>query len=277
MVRRVLIIVLVLILLVAALAAAAVLAFRGDGDEAKREPIRIASPTGSFSSYASVGATSEPVARLPGISVIGSGEVEVKPDTALIRLTVGSGSDSAFRGSDGTVELVDEEELAPVVDSLVDAGAPRDEIYVDPFGGSNYGPDDAAAVITLEWPKPQDVREALTTAQRAIRKGTDFSLENVAVAFMRHDCDDPDEKAVNAALADARKRAERLASLSHAKLGQLIAVSEATSTSYLSAFTQQRCGAETLAPGLLEYQAGATSADKVTVSTTLEVTFALDR
>src|SRR6266536_3371541 len=79
-----------------------------------------------------------------------------------------------------------------------------------------------------------------------------------------------------AALADARKRAERLAALSHAKLGQLVAVSEATSNSYLSLFTQQRCGVDTSAPALLDYQAGAATADKMTVSATLEVTFALE-
>jgi hypothetical protein len=261
-----------------------VFVLRGDSDEASGEPIRIASPASGISSYGSVGAgaTSEPVARLPGITVIGSGEVEVKPDTALVRLTVGSGSGvvsgSVFPGNRGqTVQLVDEDKLDPVVDSLVDAGAPRDEIYVDTFGGSNFGPDNAAAVITLKWPRPKDVRELLRTAQRAISKETDLSFEDVAVALNREDCDDPDEKAANAALVDARKRAERLASLSHAKLGKLIAVSEATSTSYLSVFTQQRCGVDTIAPGLLEYQAGAATADKMTVSTTLEVTFALDR
>ncbi len=278
--RRALVILLVLIL-VGGLAAAVVFAFRGDSDEAKGEPIRITSPAVNVSSYGSVGAgpTSEPVARLPGITVIGSGKVEVKPDTALVRLTVGSGSGpvSAFPGNGGrTVELADEDKLDPVVDALVDAGAPRDEIYVNPFGGSNIGPDEAAVVITLEWPRPKDVRDLLRTAQRSIDKETDLSLEDVAVAFMREDCDDPDEQAANAALADARKRAERLAALSHAKLGQLVAVSEATSNSYLSLFTQQRCGVDTSAPALLDYQAGAATADKMTVSATLEVTFALE-
>jgi uncharacterized protein YggE len=276
-VRRALVIVLVL-LVIAALAAGAVLVFRGDSDAAKAEPIRIASPTGSFSSYVSgTGATSEPVARLPGITVIGTGEVEVKPDLALIRLTVGAGSQAVrtFPGTGETVALIDEDKLDPIVDELVDAGAPRDEIYIDPFGGSSFGPDNPAAVITLEWPKPQNVREILTTAQRAIRK-TEFGLEDVAVIFMREDCDDPDQQTANAALADARKRAERIASLSHAKLGQMTAVSEASSGGYLSLFTQQQCGAD--APlGALEYQAAAATADKMKVSTTLEVTFALDR
>jgi len=282
-VRRALIIAAV-VLVVAALAGGAVLVFRGDSDDAKAEPIRIATPGGvSISSYGSrsVGATAQSLARLPGVTVVGSGQVEVKPDTALVRLTVGSGSGAVFPGNGGgqDVELIDEDKLEPIVDALVDAGAPRDEIYVDPFGNSNFGPSNTAAVITLEWPKPREVRELLSAAQREIRK-TSFTLQDVAVAFMRDDCEDADQKTVNAALADARKRAERLASLSNAKLGPLIAVSEATSgssLSLLSVFAQQRCGVDTVTPGSFEYQSGAATADKLKVSTTLEVTFALER
>jgi uncharacterized protein YggE len=267
-------------LVVAAIAAAAVLVFRDDGDEKKAEPIRIA-PAGASIAYgsSSAGATAQPVARLPGITVVGTGEVEVKPDTALVRLTIGSGSGRVFPGSGEGVELIDEDDLEPVVDAVVDAGAPRDEVYVDTFNGSNFGPGEGAAVITLEWPNPHDVRKLLTAAQREIRK-TSYSLQDVAVAFMREDCDDADEKTANAALADARKRAERLASLSNAKLGPLISVSEATSSSslsLLSGLTQQRCGVESSAPGIIEYQSGAATADKLKVSTTLEVTFALER
>jgi uncharacterized protein YggE len=278
-VRRALIIVVVLGV-VAALTAVAVVAFTGDDSEAKREPIRIASSSGSSAIYGQADASSpQPIARLPGITVIGSGEVEVKPDTALVRLTVGSGSGGAFSGTGApSAELVDEDALDPIVDALVDAGAPRDEIYVDPFGGSGFGPDETAAVITVEWPKPKDVRELLAAAQHALDKEkSGLSLENVAVAFMREDCDDADADAANAALADARKRAERIAALSQAKVGKLIAVSEATSASYLSAVTQQQCGVNGIAPGLLGYAGGTSTADKMTLNKTLEVTFALER
>jgi hypothetical protein len=149
-------------------------------------------------------------------------------------------------------------------------------VSVDTFSGSTYGPNEGAAVITVKWSRPQEVKKILATAQRAIRKETAFNLQNVAVVFMRDDCDGPEENAMRAALADARKRAERLASLSHAKLGRLIAVSEATSGGALTPFTTQRCGAaELLAPGLFEYQAAAATADEMTVNATLVVTFAV--
>jgi hypothetical protein len=200
----------------------------------------------------------------------------VKPDTALVRLTVGSGS--AFDGPDRTVKLVDEKKLEPIVEALVDAGAPEDDVYVNTFGGSTFGPDEDAAVIVVEWPRPRDVHAVLAAAQRAIRKKTDFDLQAVAVAFARDDCAGPEEKAMRAALADARERAARLASLSHAKLGRLVAVSEAPSGGALSLFAPKGCGVPELStPGLFEYQSAAASADKITVTSTLEVTFALER
>jgi uncharacterized protein YggE len=273
-VRRPLIVVLVLVVIAAAAVIAAVLSFRGDGDKASEEPIRVTPSSSSFGIFGgTAGSTAQPISRLPGITVIGSGEVEVKPDTALVRLTVGSGS--AFQGSDGDVELVDEKDLEPVVNALVDAGAPKDDIYVNTFGGS-FGPNEGAAVIILKWPRPQDVKEILSTAQRSVRKETNYNLQAIAVVFMREDCDGPEEKAMRDALADARKRAERLAALSDAKLGRLIAVSEAAAGDPLTAFTTQRCGiAELLAPGLFEYQSASATAEEITVTSTLEVTFAV--
>jgi uncharacterized protein YggE len=274
-VRRPLIVVLVLVVLAAAAVIAAVLSFRGDGDKASEEPIRVTPASGSIGLFGTAGSTAQPLARLPGITVIGSGEIEVKPDTALVRLTVGTGS--AFQGSDGNVELIDEEDLEPVVNALADAGAPKDDIYVNTFAGS-FGSNEGAAVIILKWPRPQDVKEILSTAQRSVRKETNYNLQAIAVAFMREDCDGPEEKAMRDALADARKRAERLAALSDAKLGRLIAVSEATASDPLSALTTQRCGvAELLAPGLFEYQSGSATAEEITVTSTLEVTFAVEQ
>ncbi len=273
--KRALIIALAVALMAAGLTTGAVLVFRGDDDDASEESIRVTPATSSLGIYSTEVGTAEPIARLPGITVLGLGEAEVKPDVALVRLTVGSGS--AFGGSDGSVELIDEKELEPVVDALVDAGASKDDIYVNTFSGS-YGPSEGAAVITLKWPRPQEVKELLAAAQRAIRKQTDFNLQQVSVIFARDDCDGPEERAIGAALADARERAQRLASLSNAKLGRLIAVSEAGSGGYLAAFAPQRCGVgELLAPGFFEYQAAAATADEVTLTTTLEVTFALER
>lgn len=263
-----------LVVLAAAAAIAAVLSFRGDGHKASEEPIRVTPPSGSFAIFGTAESTAQPIARLPGITVIGSGDVEVKPDTALVRLTIGSGS--AFQGPDGNVKLVDEEDLQPVVNALADAGAPKDDIYVNTFGGS-FGSNEGAAVIILKWPRPQKVKEILATAQRTVRKETNYNLQAVAVAFIREGCDGPEEKAMRAALADARKRAERLAALSDAKLGRLIAVSEATAGDPRTAFTTQRCGiGELLAPGLFEYQSAAATAEKITVTSTLEVTFAVE-
>lgn len=271
--RRPLIIV-VVALVVAGLTTAAALALRGSDNEASKEPIRVTPETSSIGIASAGVSTAEPIARLPGITVVGLGQVEVKPDVAVVRLTVGSGS--SFSGSDETVELIDEEELEPVVEALVDAGAPEDDIYVNTLS-TPYGLSENSALITFKWPKPQEVKEILRTAQDAIRKQTKYNLRGVAVTFGRDKCQGPEEEAMDAALVDARERAEKLAALSDAKLGNLIAVSEAGSGGYLAAFAPQRCGVDDqLIPGLFEYQAANGTADEVTVMTTLEVTFALE-
>ena len=264
----------VVILVVAGLTTAGILALRGDGDEASGEPIRVTPESSSIGIVAAGGSTAAPIARLPGITVVGFGEVEVKPDVAVVRLTVGSGS--SFSGSDETVELIDEEELKPVVEALVDAGVSEDDVYVNTFS-SPYGPSENAALITFKWPKPQEVEDILRTAQDAIRKQTKYDLQGVSVTFGRDECEGPEGEAMDAALVDARKRAEKLAALSDAKLGTLIAVSEAGSGGYLTAFAPQRCGVdEQLSPGLFEYQSIGGTADEVKVTTALEVTFALE-
>jgi uncharacterized protein YggE len=276
--RRGVIALLVVGVLVAAGAIGAVLAFDGDGDKTQKdEAIQVTPPSGSISSFGfSTGATAEPIARLPGVTVVGSGDVEVKPDTALVRLTIGSGS--AFSSDGGPVKLVDEHELDPVLKALADAGVSKDDIYVNTFNGS-FGPNEGAAVVALEWTHPREVKKLLAIAQRAVRNGTPYNLQDITVVFRRKDCDDPERSAMRAALADAQTREKRLASLSHMKLGRLIAVSEATtSAGALAAFTSQSCGVgDVLTPGLFEYQASAGTADKLTVSATLEVTFAVER
>jgi uncharacterized protein YggE len=272
--RGVVILIVVLILaLVGAAAAAIVFATRGEGHSTRDVPIRVTPPTGSFHEvYGTSDATAGPIARLPGITVLGSGKAEIKPDTAIVRLTIGSGS--GFDGSDGPVKLIGEHELDPVVDELVHAGADRDEIYVSTLGGS-LGPDENAAVVALEWPRPENVNELVAAAQRAVRNDTPYNLQDISVAFRRKDCDRPSETVAREALADARKRAQRIAALSHAKVGRLIAVSEAPSSAGFASLTSSTCGVGDVLAPYLEYQASAGTPHKVTVSTTLEVTFAL--
>jgi uncharacterized protein YggE len=279
--QRGLIAALVVVVVAAALTAGAVLISRADDDEASAESIKVTSPTASvgISSVGVATGTAQPIARLPGITVLGVGAVEVKSDVALVRLAVGSGS--GFSDSDGSAELIEEKQLEPVVDALVDAGARKDDIYVNTFTGTSFGPSEGAALLTIEWPRPQEVKELLDAAQRAVRKQTGFNLQQVSVTFLRDDCDGPEEKATDAALADARKRAERLASLSDMKVGRLISVSEAASAGSLAGYGPQRCGVDAARSsgelGLVYGQAGTATADEVMVTATLEVTFALEQ
>jgi hypothetical protein len=73
-VSRALILALVVALLVGGLATGVVLRLRGDGDEASKEPIRVTSPAITAEVYSTGAGTAQPVARLPGITVLGFGE-----------------------------------------------------------------------------------------------------------------------------------------------------------------------------------------------------------
>ena len=246
---------------------------RGDDGDDADERIELTRPAGSLSIVGASASTAQPVARIPGITVIGTGDVEVEPDAALVRLTVGSGS--RFGDPDESVALVDEAELEPVVDAVAEAGAPRDEIDVNVFPAEPYD-DDGAAQITAKWPRPRDLKPLFAAAQRALRTETEYNLQGIGVVFTVGDCDAAEAQASAAALADARTRAERLAKLSDAKLGRVIAVSEATTASALVPYAASACEAEeTAATPYFEFQASSGDADEVTVTSTLEVTFAV--
>ncbi len=173
-----------------------------------------------------VGLAGVPAAALPGITVLGTAEQTAKPDGALVRLTVGSGSD--FGPGGPTFALVEQSEIDPVVHAVEKAGA--EHVTVDRFGQSLYGPSQNAAQISLASHSPSEVETVIAAAQEAVRKHTDYNLQSANVVFTLSNCAAVEQKAWKAAIADARTRAERLAALSGAHLGEVLAVSEATAT-----------------------------------------------
>jgi len=108
-----------------------------------------------------VGLAGVPAAALPGITVLGTAEQTAKPDGALVRLTVGSGSD--FGPGGPTFALVEQSEIDPVVHAVEKAGA--EHVTVDRFGQSLYGPSQNAAQISLASHSPSEVETVIAAAQ----------------------------------------------------------------------------------------------------------------
>ena len=260
------------VLIAAAIAGAAI--FAREDDDAPDETIELTPSRSGVSSFGIArSSTPQPLARLPGITVLGTGNVRAAPDTAIVRLQVGSGP--RFGSPDQEIALVDEDDLEPVVDALADAGTPREAIDVNAFGGESYGNDGAAQIVARS-PRPGNVRALLAAAQSALRKETDYNLQDVAVAFVLERCEDAEARATSEALADARERAERLARLAGAKLGRVIAVSESPGGTAFAPYFVSTCGdPEATVTPLFEFQAASGNAEEITIRTTLEVTFAV--
>lgn len=212
-----------------------------------------------------------PASALPGITVLGTAEQSAKPDQALVSLTIGS---SPF-GSDGpALELVEPNELDPVVSALKKAGA--EQIAVDRFGQGLYGTQ-GVAQISFTAKHPDEVDKVITAAQDAARRRTNYNLQAANVVFALSDCPALEQKAWQAALADAAVRARRLADLSDVRLGSILAVSEAATSSspYTPAATgckalRSPTGFNALLPSVAE-----NTEEQVTVAVSLQVTYAV--
>lgn len=213
--------------------------------------------------------------NLPGITVVGAGETKGVPDRAILRLTVGSGNE--FSGPEGVAsKLIEERELEPVVQALKKAGAPGETITVNTYASSPYSGFGNAAQITLTWPQPREIDKAIEAAQGVIRAKTRFSLQNVEALFTTKSCVSLEDKAWRSAIADARKRATRLAALTGATTGPVIAVSEApgASSGYLGSGSQGCQALRALPPSFLTPSLTEGTPDAVKVSVSLQVTFA---
>jgi len=219
----------------------------------------------------SAGLAGVPAAALPGITVLGHAERSATPDRALVALTIGSGQ--GFGSNGPTLELVTRKELAPIVDALSKAGA--DQIAVDRFGQGPYGPS-SAAQINFTLTHPSQVDTVLAAAQQATRKHTDYNIQAAAVLFTFSNCEAIEREAWQAALANAATRAQGLATLSHLKLGRILAVSEATSST--SPYLAVGNGCEALRhpqANIVVPNQPENTDTSATVTVTLQVTYAV--
>jgi uncharacterized protein YggE len=215
------------------------------------------------------------VPDLPGLTVVGSGEAKGTPDQVILRLTVGSGNE--FSGPGGVAdEPIEEAEIEPVVAALREAGALEGSISVNTYAPSPYGGFGDAARLTLTWPRPHDIDKAIDAARDVVRARTRFGLQNAETLFTTKNCASLEEKAWKAALADARRRAGRLAALTEAEVGPVISLSEeaAVASPYFDSGLQGCRALRELPPPDFGVSLGEGTPDAVTVNVSLRVTFA---
>jgi hypothetical protein len=173
-------------------------------------------------------------------------------------------------------ELIEERQLEPIVQALKAAGAPGATIMVNTYAASPYSGFGSSGQITLTWPRPEEIDKAIEAVQDVVRAKTRFSLQSVEALFTTRSCASLEDGAWKAALADARKRAVRLAALTGAGVGPVISVSEApgANAAYLGSGLQGCQALRALPPANFGPSFSDGTPDSVKVSVSLQVTFA---
>ena len=159
-----------------------------------------------------------------GVSTVGYGTASAPAETATVRFSV-----IDYNYNPAAAQLSDEQvrtTIQPVIDALVDAGVPEGtmEIIVGPrlVEMTKYeGP--ALALLRLEIADPTadrvgEIIAAATTGATAAR----LSLGTTGVLYGIADCATLDRQAREAAIADARSRAETQADLLGIELGEVV-------------------------------------------------------
>lgn len=210
------------------------------------------------------------------VKVIGYGDAEATADTVSVKLSTGGGG--AFYGPDGPeFEPVEEESLVLIVDALTESGIVADDIAVDAFGASFYGPNATSAEVRFDYKEPTNLSVFLVDVMDLIKDSRGPKIQSASAIFMADDCAALEAAAMQAALDNARARAEMMAAQMQVTLGKLTSVSEMPpNASFYGTTGASNCSTIEAAihqAGFGGAGLGTNSADIVEVSINIEATF----
>jgi hypothetical protein len=174
------------------------------------------------------GAEAQPITGTePGIVAVGYGQATAPAASARLQFLIGPDQSAMMSGPPSSMTEV---ELEPIVQALVDAGLAEAEIEatMPSVAGGFFGPgapENGEIRATVEQPT-QDQLADLVQAVREAAGQAGSSVYHVGARFEADDCEAQVQAAREAAVADARARAEGLAAAVGATLGDLIQVSE---------------------------------------------------
>jgi uncharacterized protein YggE len=167
-----------------------------------------------------VGAQTIP-GQIPGIVVTGFGTATAPATAAAVQVVIGPD----FYGMGPPATLTDTK-IAPIVDAVVAAGVARAEIeVVIPATTSQFSGPGApgSAMLRFAIADPTDA-QMNDLAQALYKSATDahLGIQHIGVRYDAADCASLLQAATDAAVADARERAERVASSLGVEVGALI-------------------------------------------------------
>lgn len=190
---------------------------------------------------ASGGAGSGPAGSnqaIDGIVVNGTGSASAPATSAVIQYilrydpnlpmpesaaTPAPGMGSGGYGS-GSYPAPDETALAPVAEALVNAGVPADKVEVFPgagVGSGAFGSGTAVVAASIEESALLGDLNAIVTAGSAAATEAGLAIDQVGAVFTTGTCNDLNDQALAAAIANARAQAESLAKALGVTLGDL--------------------------------------------------------
>lgn len=180
---------------------------------------------GSTLSGSSPGAAQDTSSALPGISVIGHGEARAPADTATIQLVIGDPNygGPVFPQAGGTPG--ERETVAPIVEALIDAGVPEDEVevIVGPSltdVGTHFGPAIALIIVVVDSPEREQIADLVDTAAAAADDRLVVGRTNAVYAI--EDCSPLEREAREMAVANAQDQADIMAELVGVSRGNVI-------------------------------------------------------
>jgi len=165
------------------------------------------------------------------VQVTGMGEVKIEPDTAVVRLGVQTDADTAqvamSQNNSAMVDVVDALESAKIPSRNIQtqtirlsprysSGGPNNEQTLQGYTASN--------VVEV---RTSDLGTLGTLLDQAVKAGAN-TIENFS--FDTSNSQDVNDQARQAAVEDARHKAEQLAELTNATLGPVLEIQETSST-----------------------------------------------
>ncbi len=186
-----------------------------------------------------------------GITVQGYGSATTDPDSAIIEFyfsrgggveprpvpepgATGSGSSGSSGGSDtvttdadaavaAQVAPITEADLQPVIDAIVAAGVPRDDIEF--IGQTYYDAYYSTATLRATVSNIDNVDAVVRAAQDGAANLADIYLTSTNISYTVSDCSALEKAAMDAAVEDAKDRATSFASSLGVGLGDVVGAS----------------------------------------------------
>jgi uncharacterized protein YggE len=206
---------------------------------------------------AETGAPSQSPAVARTITVVGQGQVSLRPDIATLNVGVEARADTVAEAK----AQVDAQMVA-ITAALQEAGIAGEDIQTSHYGihyerepvpavreGTAAADQGAYWVSSMVDVTIRDVEEAGDVLDAVVQAGAN---QVYGVSFAASDESAWESQARAEAMADARSRAQELAELAEVELGEVLSVSEVVGGMAVPMLAQREMGGGGIAPGELE-------------------------